>query len=114
MSVITFKTIYRNVILTFTICPVGWGCRIHRLHLCKGVRPPPNRCPIYYSKQSNGEDTVMLELWGNVEYPFITIALDVHVKPKVVTQDKVLSIDQIELFYIQTERKQMTYAKLNR
>ena len=22
-------------------CPVGWGCRIHRLHLCRGVRPPP-------------------------------------------------------------------------
>ena len=28
-------------------CPVGWGCRIHRLHLCRGVRPPhtPNECP---------------------------------------------------------------------
>ena len=24
-------------------CPVGWGCRIHRLHLCRGVRPPPRR-----------------------------------------------------------------------
>ena len=23
--------------------PVGWGCRIHRLHLCKRVRPPPER-----------------------------------------------------------------------
>ena len=21
-------------------CPVGWGCRIHRLLLCRGVRPP--------------------------------------------------------------------------
>ena len=21
--------------------PVGWGCRIRRLHLCRGVRPPP-------------------------------------------------------------------------
>ena len=21
-------------------CPVGWGCRIHRLHLCTGVRHP--------------------------------------------------------------------------
>ena len=25
-------------------CPVGWGCRIHRLLLCRGVRPP-NECP---------------------------------------------------------------------
>ena len=22
-------------------CPVGWGCRIHRLLLCRKVRPPP-------------------------------------------------------------------------
>ena len=22
------------------ICPVGWGCRIHWLHFCRGVRPP--------------------------------------------------------------------------
>ena len=22
---------------------IGWGCRIHRLHLCRGVRPPPQR-----------------------------------------------------------------------
>ena len=21
--------------------PGGWGCRIHRLHLCRGVRLPP-------------------------------------------------------------------------
>ena len=21
-------------------CPLGWGCRIHRLHLCRGVRSP--------------------------------------------------------------------------
>ena len=25
------------------VCPVGWGCRIHRLLLCRGVRPPPQR-----------------------------------------------------------------------
>ncbi len=25
-------------------CPVNWGCRIHRLHLCRGVKPyPPMR-----------------------------------------------------------------------
>ena len=23
-----------------TYCPVSWGCRIHWLHLCRGVRPP--------------------------------------------------------------------------
>ena len=29
-------------VLTYlAINPVGWGCRIHWLHLCRGVRPPP-------------------------------------------------------------------------
>ena len=41
--------------------PVGWGCRIHRLHLCRGVRLP-NACPVYDAKQSDGEVLVMLEL----------------------------------------------------
>ena len=26
-------------------CPVGWGYPIHRLLLCRGVRPPTNECP---------------------------------------------------------------------
>ena len=34
----------------------------------------PNECPGYDTKQSDGEVPVMLELWGNVEYPFISIA----------------------------------------
>ena len=45
-------------------CPVGWGCRIHQLLLCRGVRPPPNECPGYDTKQSDGEVPAMLELWG--------------------------------------------------
>ena len=28
-------------------CPVGWSCRIHRLHLCRGIKPLPNMCPEY-------------------------------------------------------------------
>ena len=30
-----------NKTTTTTTCPVGWGCRIHRLLLCRGVRPLP-------------------------------------------------------------------------
>ena len=33
----------------------------------------PNECPRYDSKKSDGEILVMLEVWGNVEYPFIAI-----------------------------------------
>ena len=53
--------------------PVGWGCRIHQLHFCKGLIPPPNRCPGYDIKQSDGKTPALGDL-GNVKYPFIAIA----------------------------------------
>ena len=45
----------------FYSCPVGWGRRIHRLHLCRGVRPP-NECLEHNTKQSDGEVPAVLEL----------------------------------------------------
>ena len=44
-------------------CPVGWGCTVQRLNLCRGVRLP-NECPRYDTEQSHGEAPVLLELWG--------------------------------------------------
>ena len=43
-------------------CPGGSGWRMHWLHLCRGVTPP-NKCPGYDTKQSDGEVPVILELW---------------------------------------------------
>ena len=34
--------------------PVGWGCRIRRRHLFRGVKPQPNECPEYITKPSDG------------------------------------------------------------
>ena len=31
---------------------------------CIGLRPPPNECPGYDTKQSDGDVPVILELWG--------------------------------------------------
>ena len=42
-------------------CIVGWGCRIHRLHVFRGLSPP-QRESLYDTKQSDGEVPVMLEL----------------------------------------------------
>ena len=28
-------------VFVYVRCPGDWGCRIHRLHLCRGVRLPP-------------------------------------------------------------------------
>ena len=46
--------------------PVGLSCRIHRQHLCRGVRPPPHD-----TKQSDGEIRVMLEFWGMQSTPLL-------------------------------------------
>ena len=57
--------------LTF---PVGCDCRLHRLHLCSGVKPL-NVCPGYDTKQSDGEVPVMLELWGMRSTPSLPLLL---------------------------------------
>ena len=43
------------------IGPVGWGCKIHRLHHCREVKLP-HVCPAYDTKQSNGKASIMLKL----------------------------------------------------
>ena len=68
-------------------CPVGWGFRIHQLLLCRGVRPPPNECPGYDTKQSDGEVPAMLELWGMRSTPSLP-SLPGPFWPGVVALDK--------------------------
>ena len=58
---IQLKISHLFIQLNFKTCPVGWGCRIHRPLLCRGVRPR-NECPRYDTKQSDGEVQVMLKL----------------------------------------------------
>ena len=53
-------------------CPVGWGCRIHRLLLCRGVRPP-QWVSWYDTQQSDSDVPMMLGALGNAEHPFIAI-----------------------------------------
>ena len=72
-------------------CPVGWGCRIHWLHLCRGVRPPPNECPGYDTKQSDGEVPAVLELWGMRSIPSLP-SLPGPLWPGVVAPDRALSM----------------------
>ena len=75
---------------------VGWGCRIHWLHLCRGVIPPPNECPRYNTKQSDGEVPVMLELWRMQSTSSLS-SLSGPLWLGVVVPDRVLSMGQIEL-----------------
>ena len=72
--------------------PVGWGCRMHRLLFCRGVRtPPPNECPGYDTKQSDGEVPAVLEVWGMQSTPSLP-SLPGPLWPGVVAPDRALSM----------------------
>ena len=55
---------------------------------CTSAEHPRHDCLRYDTKQSDGEVPAMLELWGNVEYPFIAIAP----RSRMVAPDRVLSM----------------------
>ena len=50
--------------------------------------PPPIKCPIYDTKQSDGEFPVMLELWGTQSTPLLP-SLPGPLWPRVVAPDKI-------------------------
>ena len=59
-----------SCILTLHLnCPVTMGCRIHWLQL----DTPPNKCPWYDTKQSDGEVPAMLEFWGMQSTPSLPL-----------------------------------------
>ena len=80
------------------ICPVGWGCRIRRLHLSRGVRHP-KECPGNNTKQSDGvlripmTEVPVMGIRSTPSLPSLTGLL----WPGVVAADRVLSMGQIEL-----------------
>ena len=87
LNFITFDAIETLVIES----PVNWGCRIHWLHLCWGVRPHPNECPGYDIKLSDGEAPVMLEFGECRVLPSLP-SLPGPLCPGVVAPDRVLPI----------------------
>ena len=87
----------------------------------------PNKCSGYDTKQSDGEASVMLELWGMWSTPSLPL-LSGSFWSGVGAPDRVLSMDQIELNCYHTKlnclkftvfpfncisKKLCTYAKLN-
>ena len=73
-----------------------WNKTVRHLTLCiaqlagaveyTGVRPPPNECPGYDTKQSDGEVLAMLELWGMRSTPSLPL-LPGPLWPGVVAPD---------------------------
>ena len=77
---------------------VGWGCRIHRLLLCRRVRLR-NECTVYDLKQSDGEAPVMMELWGMLSTPLLP-SVPGPLWPGAVASDRALFMYQIELYCV--------------
>ena len=82
-----FQTIRNNPSsnIYHSICPVGWGW----LHHCRGVRLPPNECPGYDTKHSDGEVPVILGFWGIRITPSLPL-LPCPLWPSVVAPDRAL------------------------
>ena len=88
--------IWNKSVLTSTVYyPVGWGCRIYRLHLSWEVRPH-NESPGYDTKKSYCEVLVKLELWIMQSTPSLPY-LPGPLWPGVVAPERALSMGQIEL-----------------
>ena len=62
----------------------------------EAVRPPPNECLEYDTKQSDGEVPAVLELWGMRSTPSLP-SLPGPLSPGVVAPDRALSMGWIEL-----------------
>ena len=61
------------------------------LHLCREVRPPPNECPGYDTKRSDGEVSVMQGLWGIQSTSSLPLPPNL-LWPCVVAPDRALSM----------------------
>ena len=58
---------------TIITCPVGRGCRIYQLHLCRREKHHPSKCPGHVTNSSDVETPVMLELWGMWSTPSLPL-----------------------------------------
>ena len=71
-------------------------CRIHRLLLFRGVRPPYQWVYWYDTKKFYGKAPVIRELWRMLSTPSLP-SLPGSLRPGVAVSDRVLSLGQIEL-----------------
>ena len=75
------------VVITWN-CPVGWGCRIHRLLLCRGIRHPPSTSVL--DMTLNNLMVRFQQCWsfGECGVPLHCHRSQVHFGPRVVAPDK--------------------------
>ena len=85
-----------SLLLSFSFLshsPINWACRICWLHLCRGLRLPPDKFPGYDTKQFDGEATVLA--FGECGLPLHCHYFPGPLWPGVVVLVRVLSMSQI-------------------
>ena len=75
-----------------SVVPVGWCGRVHRLHLCRGVRP--SNWVSWYDSKKAGWEAPVLEFWRIWSIPSLTF-LPGPFLSGVGALDKILSVDQM-------------------
>ena len=80
--------------LWYDIIPVAWYRTITRC-ISSNVYAPPNECPGYEIKLSDGETQVMLDLWGMPNTHSLSL-FPGPLLPGVVAPGRLLSMSQIE------------------
>ena len=86
-----------SIVCKRLFCPVDWCWKIHRLQPFREVRPTPQKCLEYDTKQSDCEvPVILLKFWG-MRSTLSLPSLPGSLWPEVVAPDRVPSIGQIEL-----------------
>ena len=76
--------------------PVSWGCRIRRLHLCRGVNSTSPECSGYDIKPSDVEEALVVERWGMWRTPSL-LTLPGPLRPGVIVLVRISSLSQISI-----------------
>ena len=85
--------------INLSSCPVGWGCRIHQLHLCRGVRPP-SLMSVLDRTLNNLMARLQPWIFGECGVYLNGHRSQVQSGSGVVAPDRVLPMGQIEVFDI--------------
>ena len=96
MYICIYICVSRSIYVGRSNSAIGYGRKIHRLNLCRGVKHPHQRVPRIYTKSAVGK-ALVLQLWklrSTPSYPLLPGRLWFE----IVVAVRVLSIDQIELF----------------
>ena len=100
--------IYKYFLICLKHCPnffFFWGCRIHRLLLCRGVRPPPETSVLDMTQNNLMVRFQQCWSFGECGVPLHCHRSQVHSGPGVVAPDKgpIYGLNRTTCFFYYTD-----------